>query len=212
MGLSPSTFSEHSATLLKGQIINIGNGATQLDTRVGKSIYLKGFRLRLHYANKLFRPMVVHMALVTPKYGINDIADTFQPGFFNGLGLGVNSQAKEGLDFNASEQNGVTLATLPINSERWNILQHSRFKLGVISTTGGYSSGELKNYRSMYRYVKINRQIDFDDATSNFPRPDQRVYMLTWAAPMDWEVSQGIIDEALLVMLNVTCVFRRANG
>jgi len=198
--------------LIKSNCISITNGGTNYDSRLSKGVYLKGLRIRMHYANKLFRPMVVHMALVVPKYGINGISDTFQTEFFNGLGVGSTGNTKEGIAFDDTVQNGLLLATLPINTERWDVIQHTRFKLGVISTTGGYSSGELKNYRSLYRYVKINKQIDFPDATSNLPRPDQQIYMLTWAAPLDWEVSQGLIEDALLIMQNVCCVFGRAGG
>jgi len=207
---SPSVFA--MPALIKANCISITNAGTNYDARQSKGIFLKGLRIRMHYANKLFRPMVVHMALVVPKFGINGITDTFQTEFFNGLGVGSSGASKEGIQFDDASQNGLLLATLPINTERWAIIRHTRFKLGVISTTGGYSSGELKNYRSLYRYVSINKQVDFPDSTSNLPRPDQQIYLLTWAAPMDWEVSQGLIDDALLIMQNVVCVFTRGNG
>jgi len=196
--------------LLKGYMINVTRGATMYDGRVANRIFLKGFRIRCHFQNRLLRPAVVHYAIVRPKHSIASQSDSFTTQWFRNLGLGTTSTTQMGTDFLDTQLNGVLYATLPINTDRWDVIQHTRFKLGCISTTGGYSSGELKNYRSLYRYVKINKIIEFPDGNTNFPSIDQQFYQVIWACPFDYSgTTETEIPDALTVLTNVVSVFTR---
>jgi len=198
-----------SPNIIKTACINLNRDASNYDTRANSKIFLKGFRIRVHFKNNLLRPQVVHWAMVRPRYGITSATDTFLVDWYKNLGLGASSPVRLGVDFNDAQLNGVLHATLPINTERWDVLNHLRFKLGTISTTGGYSSGELKNYRSLYRYVKINKVIDFPDGTSQFPSIDQQIYMVMWAAPWDYTAAEGDIEGAITYLANVVSVFKQ---
>jgi len=193
------------------RLIACSNTATQQDTRAGQRIHLKGFRFRSHFENRLLRPQVVHIAFVTPKDGRLPGGDVpFGQSFFKRLGLGATGNDRTDVDFGDVALNGIHYATLPINTDEYTVIWHMRFKLGVTSTTGGYSSGELKNYRSVYRYVKINKTIEFPESTSSLPDKNQQIYMVKWACPWDYDpVTQEPVDEGLQYQTHVAMVFSR---
>jgi len=187
-------------------VLNVASG--NMDTRSNSKVLVKGFRFRMHFKNALFRPQVVNVALVNPRNRQN-VAGDFSLAMFKRMGLGTSGSTSEEMDFGSPDMQGIHYATAPINTNAYNVVWHSRFKLGVISTTGGYSSGELKNFRSMYRYIKINKLINFPDSTSNLPETSQRFYLLIWAAPMDYQASGGAVADGLSYQAWVQCVFDR---
>lgn len=207
-------FNAAQPSLAVGRCISIGNIGTDYDTRTGNSIYLCGLRIRCFFQNRQLRPQTVHVAMIRPKEGQSPTdQDNFERAFFKRMGVGSQGANLTGLDFDEATT-GIEYATLPINSERWNIVWHTRFKLGVTSTTGGYSSGELKNYRTLYRYIKINRHVHFPDKNNNYPSNDQEIFLAIWACPLDYDRSQepNPVEDALKLSTNCVMVYRRTVG
>lgn len=197
-----------------GRCISIQNTGAGYDTRSSNEIYLCGLRIRCFFQNRQLRPQTVHVAMVRPKQGQSgSIQAEFENAFFKRMGVGSAGQNLTGMDFQ-EPTTGVEYATLPLNTERFNVIWHTRFKLGVTSTTGGYSSGELKNYRTLYRYIKINRHIHFPDSTNNFPSNDQQIYLVIWGCPLDYDRSlePTAVEDALKISSNCVMVFRRNSG
>lgn len=201
-------------SLSVGRCISIQNAGTSYDARVGNEIYLCGLRIRCFFQNRQLRPQTVHVAMVRPKQGqAQQNQEDFEQAFFKRMGVGSGGPGLTGIDFQ-EPTTGIEYATLPLNTERWHVIWHSRFKLGVTSTTGGYSSGELKNYRTLYRYIKINRHVHFPDAQNNFPSNDQQIYLVVWGCPLDFDRSlePNPVDDALKISTNCVMVFRRGSG
>lgn len=202
-------------TLNVGRCISIAAGSAAFyDNRIGPSILLKGLRVRCFFQNRQLRPQVCHVAIIRPKEGQSPINQIdFETAFFKRMGLGSGGQTLTGIDF-TELATGIEYATMPINTQRWNIVWHTRFKLGVTSTTGGYSSGELKNYRTLYRYININRMINFPDANNNYPANDEQMYLAIWACPLDYNAASEPVptEDALKISTNVVCVFKRTVG
>ncbi len=201
-------------SLAVGRCISIQNNGGQYDTRLGPNMYLCGLRIRCFFQNKQLRPQTVHVAMVRAKEGQSPTdQDNFERAFFKRMGVGSQGPNLIGMDFDEATT-GIEYATLPINSERWNIVWHTRFKLGVTSTTGGYSSGELKNYRTLYRYIKINRHVHFPDFNNNYPSNDQEIFLVVWACPLDYNraLEPNPVEDALKISTNCVMVFRRTTG
>lgn len=200
--------------LSAGTCIQLNPNANQYDSRLASSIFLKGLRIRCFFQNRQLRPVVCHIALIRPKNG-QSTADTnlFRANFFKRMGQGSTGPTQLGMGFN-DVPNGMMYATQPINSLEWNVIWHTRFKLGVTSTTGGYSSGELKNYRTVARYIKINRVINFPDQTSFFPDTNEQIYLVVWSCPLDYDriAEPEPNPNSLQSSQHVVMVYKRGNG
>jgi len=204
--LSGSNIVQATPVLTIQFLNNLGLGLG-VDQRIGSKIFLKGFRYRAHYQNRLFRPVVVNVAIVLPLQGQD--TGSYGTGMLKRFGLFSEGASNTDMDFGGTGMNGIHYATLPINSEKYNVIWHTRFKLGVTSTSAGYSSGELKNYRSLYRYFRINKPIEYPDNSSTIPAPSMKFLMLTWAVPMDYQQEQGSIDDALQMQQHCVCVYQK---
>jgi len=204
--LSGSNIVQATPVLTIQFLNNLGLGLG-VDQRIGSKIFLKGFRYRAHYQNRLFRPVVVNVAIVLPLQGQDTGA--YGTGMLKRFGLFSEGASNTDMDFGGTGMNGIHYATLPINTEKYNVIWHTRFKLGVTSTSAGYSSGELKNYRSLYRYFRINKTIEYPDNSSTIPAPSMKFLMLTWAVPMDYQQEQGSIDDALQMQQHCVCVYQK---
>jgi len=195
-------------TLNINRINALGIGGTSLDARTTSRVLIKGFRIRATYVNNLLRPMHVNVAIVTPKDGQIAAVD-FNAGFFKRLGIGTLGNTDVGMNFDSPDLSDMTMATLPLNTDRMNVIWRTRFKLGVISTTGGFSSGELKNYRTLYRYIKINKVISYPSQVSNIPDPAENFYLIMWGTPMTWIQTEGPILGAMDINQHVVMVFKK---
>lgn len=198
-------------SLSVGRCISLNNNSNAYDGRSGPYIYLKGLRLRCFFQNKQLRPVVCHVALVRGKNGQNPDTEPadFRAQFFKRLGQGSTGPTSDSIDFGALP-NGIMYATQPINTNDFHVIMHTRFKLGVTSTTGGYSSGELKNYRTLQRYVKINRWINFPENDSFYPDLSDEIHLCIWSCPLDYDAgTENPNPSSLKVSTNVVMVYKR---
>lgn len=199
-------------TLSVGRCIALVNNSNAYDGRSGRMIYLKGLRLRCFFQNQQLRPTVCHVALLRSRHGLNPDTEPveFRAGFFKRMGQGTQGPSSEAMGFDTLP-NGIMYATQPINTNEFSVIMHTRFKLGVISTTGGYSSGELKNYRTLSRYVKINRWIKFPEDASFYPDLHDEIHLCIWSCPLDYDRSTepDPNPSSLKVSTNVVMVFKR---
>lgn len=199
-------------SLSVGRCISLVNNSNAYDGRSGANIFLKGLRLRCFFQNKQLRPVVCHMALVRNRHGVNPDFDPveFRANFFKRMGQGSLGPSSIAHDFN-DLPNGIMYATQPINTTEFSVIMHTRFKLGVISTTGGYSSGELKNYRTLSRYVKINRWIKFPADASFYPDAHDEIHLCVWSCPLDYNraTEPDPNPASLTVSTNVVMVYQR---
>jgi len=178
-----------------------------VDGRTNDTVRIRGYRIRFHFVNNLLSPLIVNVAMVVPRNTQSD----FKERFFRQLGLSSSGSAERGLDFDSSALSGISYATLPINTDEFGVIWHTRFKLGVPSTSLGFSSGELKNYRSLYRYIPINRDLQYYDR-NNGTTALEKIWMLVWCAGM-FEVAGGAtVPGALDYQCHHVAVFDNKNN
>lgn len=178
-----------------------------IDGRTNESVRIKGYRIRFHFVNNLLSPLIVNVAMVIPRQQTAD----FKTSFFRQLGLSSTGPVEKGIDFDSTSLSGIMYATLPINTDEFGVIWHTRFKLGVPSTSLGFSSGELKNYRSLYRYIPINRDLQWRDRNDSGSALE-KVWMLVWCAGM-FEVAAGAsVPGALDYQCHHVAVFDNKNN
>lgn len=172
----------NSRTLYNKPITVIGQGDAR-NQRERDICWIKGFRLRMTFHNRTLIPQTCNVAIVCPKDPFPDenvpSLNTFNDAeFFSNLGVA----ARSGL-FANNLLNSLEWGQLPINTDKHSIIWHTRFKLGVQGTGENFSSGELKNYRYLSRYVKVGKKVAY--VTSAALSCESPMYLLIWTAPFN---------------------------
>lgn len=191
-------------TLYNKLISNISQGDLR-DQRERDLCWISGFRIRMTFHNRTLIPQTVNVAIVSPKDPYPDenapALNTFNDGaFFTNLGVG----SRTGLTANTL-LNGIEWATLPISTDNHNIIWHTRFKLGVQSTQENFSSGELKNYRYLGRYIKVGKRVAFKNTAGN--SCEAPMYLLVWTSQFHEAAGAGV-PQAMNWGSHITTYFR----
>lgn len=148
------------------------------NTRERGIINCRGFRICMAVRNLRARPMYFNCAVVSPKNaGVVTEANFFRA---SGTARGSNfDNSKTSLEFHC----------LPINTDKFTILKHKRYRL----IKGGdnfsqYADFSGRNYMNIDWYIKLKRQLRYDDTTSESPI-DGSVYLVYWCD--DWDAIGG---------------------
>lgn len=141
----------------------------------------------------------VHIALVSPKDS-NAKFDraTIKVDFFGAMGMNGSNRA---VDF-SNNLSSNDFRCMPINTDKWVVLRHFRFRLWPNSSVGA-----LGCYKSRDFYVKLKRQIQWSssapDATSDSP-----LFLLYWCDDFINPAGSGGIVDALQHQIKSTLYFR----
>lgn len=157
--------------------------------------WISGFRLRMTFHNRTLIPQTCNVAIVSPKDPFPDenipTLNTFNAAeFFSNLG----EPNRTGLNAN-NLLNSLEWGQLPINTDKHAVIWHTRFKLGVQGTGENFSSGELKNYRYLSRYVKVGKKVAY--VNSGGAACEAPMYLLVWTAPFNEQagpVNVGVMN------------------
>jgi len=128
----------------------------ELNDRDRDIVNVRGFKIEQIFRNKSGFPMTVNWAVIASKLTSQEVApDPIE--FFRG------NDTNRGENFNVA-LNTLRLHKQPINTDRWAVLCHKRFRL---NRNGGevFYNQNGKDYRWVKRYIKINRQIRFNGVT-----------------------------------------------
>lgn len=134
-------------------------------------INCRGFRICMAVRNQLNQPLYFNMAIVSPK----NSGQITTANFFRGQGN--NSR---GLAFDNS-RTSLEFHCLPLNTDNKYILKHKRYRLNPDSPTTQtqYDQESGSSYKNIDWYVKLKRQLRYQDADANFPI-DGSVYLVHW--------------------------------
>ena len=149
--------------------------------RENDAIYFAGFKICMHIENiSTTTPVWFNFAILQKKDRC-DVSAAMSEDFFREEG--VDRRARD-FDQSGNEPNGIELHCLPVNPDKFLILQHKRYKLGLKNSndTHGY-------YHTIDKYFKLQRQIRYLDTGGTVQQPLQIVfwcstpYMLGGASP-----------------------------
>lgn len=191
-------------------------GITQgdgINERERQSITVSGFRLRFFFKNALNRsgeggasdpavgsevPIKINMALIWQDQRTDNYAGAAV--FFR---TGANNQYAA---FGDGTLNGLDRATLPMNVDQDAVLWHTRFGLGVHTTGQDYSAGSINNYRSLSRYIKIKRRVEYFGAAPT--QSEGNFFLLIWAEGMDFGASGSEVANGFRYVARIEMFFR----
>lgn len=208
---STAQFQIPTKTLWYQELSQIPRQSTTVPNAINRRerdiIHVCGARIRMTFRNEILTPLVVNVAIVIPNKVETLNTASLNTQFFRSCGVVASDLT---VDRNISFDDytalsGIQYNTLPINTDRHSVVWHARFKLGVINTNGGFSSGELKNYRSISRYVRINKNLAYNAEAST--TASERLLLLVWTSSI-FEVNGNPVDNALEFQANNSLIFR----
>ena len=157
-----NTLLTSTRTLNFEQLINLTRG-DNINARERDIIDLRGFKVCIQMQNlRLSTPMYVNVAIVSSKF--DPTSSPSVTGFFRG------QDATRGDDFSTSLQS-LEFHCLPINTDKYFIQTHRRYKLAAFNT-------DQVDYAMKEFYVPIKRQIRFDNSASG--SLNRQFYLVWW--------------------------------
>jgi hypothetical protein len=191
-----------SRTLMIDNLTGTDQGtANNRQDRQNTIINCRGFKVCMAVRNNIGNaPVYYNVALVSPKNSGAITTDNF----FRGQG-----NASRGLAFDNS-RTALEFHCLPLNTDNKYILKHKRYRLAP--ENGGnqqYNNQRSNSYMNINWYVKLKRQLRYDDADSNFPI-DGSVYLVQWCDTFDAASGSASAPSTVQIMQRHIMYFRES--
>lgn len=167
-GVNKATRTLFSESLLEG----VGQtNSNDINERQRGMIYVSGFKYMCTISNTNDQPLVVNLALISPKYE-QSVSTT---DFF---------RANEGANRSKNFDTTLTSQELmwgPINPDKYNIHWRKRFSLTPQrGSTSGFVAESGKSYTTFTKWFKIGRQIRYSGSGSN-TLDGRDMFLVNWA-------------------------------
>jgi hypothetical protein len=200
-----STGSYDSRVLYTQNILAISKG-TGIDERQRDIADLKGIKftwaLRALPNENDVKPWYAHIALVSNKEGHNSptIIDWFR-------GTGGTRM----INFSAN-LSGMDNYTRQINTDLYDVIFHKKIALAPHEGTScnDWAPGGTKSYKWVKKYIKINRQLRWDESTT-IPG-NANLYLVYWVDSFDTPALYGSDTGVLGIQNRTELYFRDAKG
>lgn len=162
-----STLQRATRTLYSNNLAEIPHDVdNNIDSRQRDMVNLRGIKICFNLNNQSGNVMCCNIAVVGLKAGVGAVSVT---DFFRG-----NSDNR-GKDFSVA-LNQTEFHCLPLNSDKFVVLTHKRFKLAA--TDNAPSSNQISQWKDLQFYIPIKRQLRYtsDTGTSGI----STVHMMYW--------------------------------
>jgi len=164
-----------------------------ITTRKFKAINLRGVKTCFHVENNLGRPVWLNFAILQRK-DKNAEVNPHTTDFFRDTGRADQRST----DFGA-HLSGLEMKCLPINSDKFLILRHSRVTLGPKNAQDGH-----KYYKTFDFYKHMNRQIRYS-STSGLSTEQAPLEFVFWCSTSTDDINDGpVVNAVTYSMRNVT--------
>jgi len=100
---------------------------------------------------------------------------------------------------------GIAHATNAINSDKYGIVWHTRFRLANANTSDGFGAGSYHTHKTIYRSFRINRRFNFTGDTGT--SCETPLFLVFWVSGFN-ELSDTVERPACLIQFNTTTYFR----
>lgn len=188
-GLGSRTLRIRGLTFIpKGQLIN---------ERERNVVNVRGFKICLAVRNMIAQPVYFNAAVVSVR---NDTVVTTS-NFFRAQG------AERGQNFENS-LTGLQMHCLNLNTDKFNILKHRRYRLAPdVNDSSNYQDNKGNSYMNIDWYIKLKRQLRFDDDDQNTPI-DSPIYLVYWCDAWTAAAGSTPIGNAVNVQDRHICYFK----
>jgi len=186
---------EDTRVLYQYGLTDIDQG-TAINQRERRMVNLRGFKICMEVKNIATTPLYLNVAILSPKDGAADVTTS---DFFRGAG--ANRGRDFGIGLNSNE-----FHCLPINSDRYTILKHKRYRLVPGNTPSDTASLNGYSYMNLDWWVPLKRQIRYDADTG---QPESgKVYMVYWADNFSTAGGSAVNPAQMVVTRRVVTYFK----
>lgn len=163
-----------------------------LNRRVRDMVNISGIQLTMEVNNADAQiPQLCNFAVIAPKQGASGVNASH---FFRAM----NQGAARSIDFSLALSSN-EMHTLPINSDRYLVFWHKRFMLNPRVGGTEFSANSGKSYRIIKKYIKLRRQVRFDNVESQ-PESGQ-IWLVYWfdrfGAPQNGPVRNSVTEVSI---------------
>lgn len=137
-------------------------------------IFLSGVRVCFEIENNdTVNPMYFNFAVISPKgRNIANTVSDIENSFFRS-----GTTDSRNVDF-ADTLASIEFHCLPINTDKWHVISHKRYRLNRRSNAISEGSGHY--YKNIDRYYKIKRQIRYDESQANTALKCETPILMVW--------------------------------
>lgn len=133
-------------------------GSIDNSSRFRDIVNVRGWKICMEIANTASIPIYLNVAVLSSKQqqiGENANGDNFEPDFFR-------DEGQRGVDFVDPNLSSIDYHCRPINSDKFVILKHKRYRLAN-DTGSNYQSGASNSYKNINWWIPCRRQIRYED-------------------------------------------------
>lgn len=178
--------------------------------RERKVIKISGIHFCFQFRNDLETPVYFHYAIMNEKACLPQT--NFNADFFRDHG----KADQRNTDF-VNPNSGLTaleLHCLPINTDKWNVLTHKKYRVGPKDPNlpvgqGAYNFMGKNNYFDREFYLPLNRQIRFDGSGSAAKNTDP-LYLVHWCDQIDSSKTATAVTHAYNLRKKIVVFWRAA--
>ena len=171
-----------------------------LNTRNRMTVNLRGIKICFHMINLTHEHLTFHFAIVHNRRNNNEPSTT---DFYRNDGRIGNERS---IPFSA-ELTGMDHHCLNLNTDKWTVIKHYKFHVHRNANTGTQYNEHMKNFVHFEKYLKLNKQIRFDDlagATDYSPK----LQILHWADSCVSPANATSVNNAYSLGINTITYFR----
>lgn len=183
--INENTIAWDDNTLYPYDILQLGRTSTnEINQRQRDVSNVRGFKLCMEVRNNGTSPLYWNVAVcaVNERGGHN--AAYHEDDFFRSYG---NERA---VAFGDANLGTLDRHCRPINSDKFTILMHKRFKLGPVSPIA--YSDDKKSYMNFMRYVPLKRQIRWSDGSTDSIPENANLYLYHWFG--QWNKATNVVS------------------
>lgn len=174
-----------------------------LNRRQRDIVNFRGVKLCFEVANAISTaPMHFNYAVISPRgRNIANTVSDITNSFFRG------DQSLRNKDFGTA-RSGLELHCNPINTDKWHVLTHKRYTLHPANSTSG-----AKYWRSIQKYVKLNKQIRYDMTQANIELQCETPLLLVWwCDQFGTAANDPVVNNSMRVAQRHISYFREPRG
>jgi len=152
-------------------------GMEQTNKRTRMVVNIRGIKICFHMVNLSQKNITFHFAIV---HNRRDDDESQNNDFYRNDGRFGDTRA---LNF-GNYLSGMDNHCLNINTDKYVVLKHYKFMVSRNATTGTKYNEHMKNFVHFEKYLKINKQVRFEEETGTNPY-SPTIHVLHWADSCD---------------------------
>jgi hypothetical protein len=199
-------------TLVGYLLSDIPISATDPDvTREASSILVKGCNFRVGFRNLQGCPLFVNVAVIAGKNAMPGVTSPSGINFFRNDGSTAGNNRY--IDFSTGPS-ARQLHFMPINTEQWTVLSHTRQCLnttgdGDVISSRANRGGGRDDFTIIDKYIKINRRLTYDSTggdTCTTP-----IWLCVWCSRWDQNQNAAVVANTAECWIYGTTHFKDTN-